>query len=186
MAGHPKATECRFCHEPGELMKGAHPECKFKDDARRHREKKGPPKCYECGAEVGKGRRYCDKHRDERREAHTKLAKSKAAERMRGYRSKAKVGRPPVLKPSRKCACGCGSDLPKGFPGKYIGTHRKPKATPAKRVVFRESAAAIVKPLEGVIITPPDIVVKRVESVRWMSSLRDLFGVHGEAHTAMD
>lgn len=186
MAGVPKATQCRFCHKPGELYKGAHPECKNADDAIRHREKKGPPKCYVCRVVVGKGRRYCDKHRDERREQQTNTAKSKSAERMRGYRAAAKIAKPPVVKPPRMCACGCGSELPNGFPGKYVAKHRKPKATPAKRVVFKEADPAKEKPLEGVIITPPDIVVQRVEPVRWMSSLRDLFGVHGKAHTAMD
>lgn len=199
MAGHPKATKCRFCLKQGLLIKGAHPECKNADDARRYRDKKGPlrcricgvvvgkrrkycdkdleerrnmgkkepPRCQVCGVLIGKGRRYCDKDRDEVRKQKIKEFRAKAAKRDKANVVSLSTIKPTQVKPVRN-------------------SYRKPKTTPAKRVVFKEAAPAVVKPLEGVIITPPDIVVQRVEPVRWMSSLRDLFGVHGEAHTAMD
>jgi hypothetical protein len=188
--GRPAVKRCRFCgKEDGEIHKGAHQACKNADDARRHREKKGPPKCQECGVVVGKGRRLCDTHRDERnaqQQIDNKVKYIAKQKELRATMPPAKRGRPPAIKPPRRCACGCGGELPKSFCGKYVAGHSKPKVKPAQTGVFKEAKPVKELPLEGVIIVPEGIKATIAKKPRWMASLRDLFGVHGEAHNALD
>jgi len=189
-AGRPAVTRCRFCgKEDGEIHKGAHQACKNADDARRHREKKGPPKCRVCKIVIGKGCRLCDQHKEEIHRQRQLEAKKKYAAKLREQRkaeAPVKRGRPTVIKPPRRCACGCGGELPKSFCGKYVAGHAKPKVKPAQTGVFKEAKPPKVLPLEGVIIVPEGMKATVIPRQRWMASLRDLFGTHGEPHSAMD
>ncbi len=184
-AGRPAGKKCRFCgKEDGEIYKGAHHACKNADDVRRHRLKKGPPKCRVCKVVIGKGCRLCQTHKEELYRINQLESKKKYAAKLRERKREdapVKLGRPKVEKPLRKCYCGCGEDLPRSFPGKYNKGHFKPKVKP---VQVEEKPKK--QSLEGVVIVPEGMMATVIPCHRWMAGLRDLFGVHGEAHNAMD
>jgi len=167
--GAPRATKCRFCGEGGELIKGAHKACKNRYMRDLKREQKGytpPAACEDCGSpEIGFRSKVCEACR-KRRQTKLKLA----------WRASKRAAKKKV------CACGCGRELPRRFTGKYFEAACKPKVAPKPKkrrqykpaskitnTVFatreRPYAEPRPRPLEGTVIVPPNIEVKRIPPV---------------------
>lgn len=137
----PFATHCRFCHQPGDLLKGAHKACK--NEAYKHhiRIKRGiPPErwtaevdrkttCNTCNVRPRNGKSYeCVQCKSARVNGHKRISHSAY---MRGRRAK-------IAKIERPCKCGCGRMVtgmrylyasPACWP-KYIKIERPVKAAP--------------------------------------------------------
>lgn len=166
--GAPRATKCRFCGEGGELFKGAHTECKNRYMRDLKRQQKGyipPTACRDCGSkDIGTRSIIC---RDCYKKRQTKM---KNAWRSRKRAEKKKV-----------CACGCGRELPRRFTGKYFDPSCRPKVAPkVKRKRTTKPSARITntifatrerpyaeprpqpKPLEGVVIVPANVQVRKL------------------------
>lgn len=176
--GAKRATVCRFCKEPGELYKGAHPACKA-DEYRAHtRLKRGiPPErwrhevdrnptCATCEKRPRAGKSLdCEECRTARvtalkRKAHGLYMKRRRAANM----------------PLRKCACGCGVEF-RDFRRIYATPecHPKRKRKPAapRPVVRKSFKAAPEKPVEPEwrIVVPEGMTVTKCPPVgpqsRW-------------------
>lgn len=167
--GAPRATKCRFCGAGGDLIKGAHKECKsrYMRDLKRAQSGYVPPSaCEDCGSpELEPLCKVCKSCRAVRK------AKLKAEWRARRRAEK-----------KRLCACGCGRELPRRFTGKYFAPECKPKVAPKSKkrrqykpaskitnTVFatreRPYAEPRPRPLEGKVIVPPNVEVKRIPPV---------------------
>lgn len=167
--GAPRATNCRFCGAGGDLVKGAHVECKnrYMRDLKRAQKGYTPPTaCEDCGSpEIGFRSKVCQACR-KRRQTKLKLA----------WRASKRAAKKKV------CACGCGRELPRGFTGKYFEPACKPKVAPTtkKRRQYKPSSRIInagyvtrerpyaeprPKPIEGVVIVPAHIQVRKLPPV---------------------
>lgn len=168
--GNKRSLICRFCGEPGELYKGAHPACKA-DSYRMHtREKRGipperwrhevdrPPTCATCKERPRAGKFLnCEQCRVEikttlKRKSHNLYMKRRRA----------------AAAPIVKCLCGCGAAF-KGYGQKYATPECRPKpkrapARPTPRPVvvkqFKPDAKKVVEP-EYRIVVPDGLVVEK-------------------------
>ena len=142
-SGRPPRTACRFCGHGGELLQGAHRGCLYAYQTKQKMAKRGANTCKICGVAIGHRRRYCDQHRDERRAEYMR-----DKERRRGYRRRSlkprvpKAPKPKAIKPPKKATPKARADF----------NRERPLAEPTRKV----------RPLEGVIITPPHVTVTRV------------------------
>lgn len=163
MANKP-ATHCRYCGQGGELYKGAHRACKNEANRKWKDARKQPNHCRRCEVVIGDRFKLCaDCGAVARREAY------KRYEEKRNQR--------------KLCSCGCGGELPRGFTGRFLAGHNprlnQPRVRVRRRTVAQREATTKaraefnrerkfaeptrkVRPLDGVIITPPHVTVTRV------------------------
>lgn len=169
MANKP-ATHCRYCGQGGDLYKGTHRACKNEAVRRWKLEQKlksnngEPNKCRRCGVVIGDRFKLCADC--------GAVARKEAYKRYEEKRNQRKL-----------CACGCSGELPRGFTGRFLAGHNprlnQPRVRVRRRSVAQKDATTKaradfnrerpfaepmrkVRPLEGVIITPPHVTVTRV------------------------
>lgn len=80
-AGRPPRTTCRHCGEGGELVKGAHVECRNEYYRRAAAEKRPPAKCRRCNVGIEDPNKLCDQCRVIcRRELRRRYERNRPAE----------------------------------------------------------------------------------------------------------
>ncbi len=190
--GAKPATECRFCHKPGDLYKGAHRECKNLAGKEYIRKKNGSPPerwqsevdrkatCNQCNLNPREGKSLsCAACRADRR--HEVRAKH-----MLAYKKRRTMLRR-MAQPSKVCVCGCGAEF-KDYRKRYATIACRPprEKKPAKPqpIISREpkpkkgswttvapSKPKADEPKEWRIVVPPGLKITKCPPVgpqsRW-------------------
>ncbi len=201
-----KATECRFCKQPGELIKGVHPACKAAIDRVKIRAKRGiPPERWTasdakttCNTRPRNGKSYeCVECRDARVKDTKRISHNL-------YMKRKRAG---LASMPRPCKCGCGREVV-GYRVKYASPEcwpknalRQPrvvrpaspeqKAWKAKAVTpstrMPEKFVGTQVPQEPVVINPGVQVTRVASAMRhWRDTDEDLAAINRSFQARLD
>lgn len=185
------STTCRFCHKPGDIIRGAHPQCKVDYDNERAKQKRAaakagkPPNdtlpCVVCGVRKRSGTRN-----EKCLECSVKASNEYYRERQRRRRQEAAA----IPRPVGHCACGCGCVVP-AERKKYASakcmkkvwqtsfSEKRSGRTPQPRAPKPRVAPRVVKPkpqpAEPVVIDMSKVKVTVIPPM-FQTGLRNLFG----------
>lgn len=134
---NPKATKCRHCGLGGELYKGAHMKCHGEYCRKMAAMKRGPNKCRRCWVVIEAGKKLC-----------ADCAEVSRKEAIKRYEIK--------RRPCKRCACGCGEELPRGFTGRFLEGHNPRLKQPQVRARRRKAVAAKkAHPMGQIVVAAP-------------------------------